>query len=54
MNLFYYELQRLVDVYYKCENSIIKEQILSDIKFLTGALIFSEQHNPFIKKLINS
>ncbi len=51
MSLIYYELKRLVDDYYKCEHFIIKEQILSDIKFLTEALIFSEQHNPLLKEL---
>ncbi|PUB12602.1 hypothetical protein [Paenisporosarcina sp. OV554] len=53
MSLIYYELKRLVDDYYKCENFTIKEQILFDIKFLTEALIFNEQHNPSIKELIN-
>ena len=37
MDLIVHEVFRLVDDYYKCENSSIKEQIANDIKFLTNA-----------------
>ena len=43
MNLVCYELTRLVDDYYKCENKIIEEQIRGDIKFLTDAYLLDEE-----------
>ena len=39
MNLIYHELTRLVDDYYKCENSQIKELILNDINFLSEVIL---------------
>ncbi|WP_166786671.1 hypothetical protein [Jeotgalibacillus salarius] len=38
MFLIYYELKRLVDDYYKCTNTKIKDLILSDIQLLTDSL----------------
>lgn len=38
MNLISYELTKLVDDYYRCENNHIREQILSDIHLLTEAV----------------
>lgn len=35
MILIYQELNRLVDEYFKCECSLLKEQILSEIQRLT-------------------
>lgn len=44
--LIYKELNKLVDDYYKCPELQIKEQILSDLKFLTDALLLMDQeHN---------
>lgn len=47
MNLISYELTKLVDDYYRCDNHNIREQILSDIHFLTEAvtLFFSQEYN---------
>jgi len=39
MGLIYLELTRLVDDYFKCETLLIKEQILSDIRLLTEAVL---------------
>lgn len=39
MNLIFHELTRLIDDYYKCEDSIIKKQIFDDIQFLTEAYL---------------
>lgn len=41
--LIYKELNRLVDDYYKCPESQIKEQIINDLKLLTDALLLMEQ-----------
>lgn len=38
-----YELIRLENDYYKCDISIIKEQILIDIKLLNDALVLINQ-----------
>lgn len=45
MNLISYELTKLVDDYYKCDNHSIREQILSDIHLLTEAMtqIFDQE-----------
>jgi len=39
MSLIYIELTRLVDDYFKCDTLQIKEQILSDIRLLTEAVL---------------
>ncbi|MEK3977839.1 hypothetical protein MKY37_01965 [Psychrobacillus sp. FSL K6-2836] len=39
ISLIYKELNRLVDDYYKCPFTHIKEQILIDINLLTDALL---------------
>ena len=46
MNLISYELTKLVDDYYKCDNLYIREQILDDIHFLTEAvtLVFDQEY----------
>lgn len=44
MNLIFYELTRLIDDYFKCDNSIIKKQILNDIQFLTEAYLQIEEY----------
>jgi len=46
MNLISYELTKLVDDYYKCDNHNIREQILDDIHFLTEAvsLVFDQEY----------
>lgn len=41
--LIYKELNQLVDDYYKCPELQIKEQILTDLKFLTDALLLMSQ-----------
>lgn len=35
MVIIYQALNQLVDDYYKCENLLLKKQILSEIQFLT-------------------
>ena len=55
MKLLIHEVNRLVDDYYKCENTVIKEQIQGDIKFLTDAYLLSEEkqyakHKPVKQK----
>ena len=45
--LIYKELNKLVDDYYKCPELQIKEQILSDLKFLTDALLLMDQEHNF-------
>ena len=42
MEMVVHELNRLVDDYYKCPNSVIKEQILRDIKLLRDALLIND------------
>ena len=42
-NNLYYELNRLVDDYFKCDNLIIKKQILQDINHITRALFLVDQ-----------
>ncbi|MDF2066574.1 hypothetical protein [Bacillus sp. Cr_A10] len=39
MDLVKHEINRLVDDYYKCEITQIKEQIINDIDFLTEAYL---------------
>ncbi|MDF2065550.1 MULTISPECIES: hypothetical protein [Bacillaceae] len=39
MELIVHEIYRLVDDYYKCDNFQIKEQIISDIIFLSEAYL---------------
>jgi hypothetical protein len=41
--LICYELKRLVNDYYKCENKEIKGQIYSDILLLSEALFLCDQ-----------
>ncbi|WP_419883122.1 hypothetical protein ACN6MY_05690 [Peribacillus sp. B-H-3] len=36
------EIKRLTDDYYKCENTVIKEQIYQDVKLLSEGLFLSE------------
>lgn len=45
LNLLFYELKRLLDDYYKCENAEIRELIHSDIKLLTDAFLLSSENN---------
>lgn len=47
MSLIYKELINLVDDYYKCPFTHIKEQILIDIKLLTDALLIDDSDLPF-------
>ena len=54
MNLLSYELTKLVDDYYKCENNKIKEQIRGDIKFLTDAYLLSEEKQQTQQKSIQA
>lgn len=42
ITFIYKELNKLIDDYYKCPFTHIKEQILMDIKLLTDALILFE------------
>lgn len=48
MRLVYYELTRLVDDLNKCNDVLIKRQILNDIDFLKEALILSEHKLTFL------
>lgn len=48
MRLVYYELTRLVDDLNKCNDVLIKRQILNDIDFLKEALILSEHPLTFL------
>ena len=48
MDLISYELTKLVDDYYKCDDLYIREQILSDIHLLTEAvtMVYDQESLP--------
>lgn len=48
MNLFSYELTRLVDDYFKCDCPKLKAQIREDIQLLTDAFIQTEENKQLI------
>lgn len=45
MNLIIHEVDRLVDDYYKCEITHIREQIINDIDFLMEAYLLWKEDN---------
>lgn len=45
MNMIIREVDRLVDDYYKCEITQIREQIINDIDFLIEAYLLWKKEN---------